>query len=113
VSPEALSENERQLALAAWDSDTDAHQWGNLVLEVYDALTAELERARAENARLRAALKRFLVARAEQDVLTARVQEKEAALRRINTLKQRTCRRSPVPLSRIASQTPEEPCSRK
>ncbi len=47
MSEYALTENERQLALAAWDYDTYARQWGNLVLEAYDALAArvqELER---------------------------------------------------------------------
>lgn len=57
--PGALTENERELALKAWDyaderaslpgrRTTDARRWGNLTLEAYDAVAAELERLKAE-----------------------------------------------------------------
>jgi len=73
---EALSENERQLALAAWDYDTYARQWGNLVLEAYDALAARVQE-------LEAALRRLVAAmdepRQTYPVLPFARTEKEAA----------------------------------
>jgi hypothetical protein len=53
-----LTDNERQLALAAWAAapHNNAHKWGNLVLEAYDALAAALSAAQEERAAAEKAL---------------------------------------------------------
>ena len=46
--PEAKSENERQLAAAAFKHHArDAYQWGDLVLEAYDTLDARVQELEA------------------------------------------------------------------